>query len=166
MRDRFKATIENRTRPRGLPCERFQPNEPERDWLGTFGLLNRSLAFWLKNSPYFSCCLQGGLICYLQQLHVMHPALKKRRSGKADGFGETNPTVTQIESMQTWPNEPKQSWRRASALAGRALSRDSAPMVHCDCRRVANDFRHFSANEANLRKRSQHRKGKRNDDPR
>jgi hypothetical protein len=59
MRERSKATIENRTRPGRLPCERFQPNEPERYWLGTFGLLNQALAFEVKNPLYFSCCFTG-----------------------------------------------------------------------------------------------------------
>ena len=105
---------------RGCRVTHFGRTNPSEIWPGTFGVLNNSLAFWLKNSLYFSCCLQGGLFLYPQQLHVMHPLSKNARSGKADGFGETNPTVTQIESMQTWPNEPKQSWRRASALAGPA----------------------------------------------
>src|SRR5947209_289376 len=40
MRNRSKASIGSRTRPRRLPCERFRPNEPERHRLGTLGALN------------------------------------------------------------------------------------------------------------------------------
>jgi hypothetical protein len=119
--------------------------------------LNNSLAFWLKNSLYFSCCLQGGLFLYPQQLHIMHPLSKNARSGKADGFGETNPTVTQIESMQTWPNEPKLELAEGQRAGRTSLSRDSARMVISAIIEGLrhNDFRHFpqtkpiSANEAN-----------------
>jgi hypothetical protein len=131
-------------------------------WPSIFGILDQSLAFRLKNPLYFSCCLQGGLFLYPQQLHVMHPLSKN-----ADGFGETNPTFTQIESIQTWPNEPKQSWRRASALAGPARAATAPPIV---ISAIAEGSRHNDF--AIFRKRSQspqtkqHRKGKRNNAPR
>ena len=64
MNERSKASSRVGSGPRRLPCERFWPNEPERVLAGHARHLGSSLAFWLKNSLYFSCCLQGGLFCY------------------------------------------------------------------------------------------------------
>jgi hypothetical protein len=128
MSECSEATIEGQERG-ACRAKDFGQTNPSEIWPGTFGALDQSLAFRLKNSLYFSCCLQGGLFCYPRQLHVMHPLSKKRRAGKADGFGGTNPTVTQIQSMQTRPNEPKQIG--GGQRAGRtSLSRDIAPMVY------------------------------------
>jgi hypothetical protein len=65
--------------------------------------------------------------------------------------------------MQTWPNEPKQIWRRLARWQDECLSRDSARMV---ISAIAEGSRHNDF--AIFRKRSQspqtkqHRKGKRN----
>jgi hypothetical protein len=143
MRERSKATIENRTRPGRLPCERFRPNEPERYRLGTFGLSNQALAFEVKNPLYFCCCLQGGLFCYPLRLHGR---ARPQKAGPS-------------KSGRFWRNEPNQIWRSQRA-GGTSLSRDSARMVISAIVEglCHNHFRHFpqtkpiSANEANVEK--------------
>ena len=77
-----------------------------------------------------------GLFCYSRQLRLS-ACSQNRPAKRADGFGETNATVTQIESMQIWPNEPNQIWRRPARWQDELEPRKRADGNICNCRRVA-----------------------------
>jgi hypothetical protein len=147
----------------------FGQTNPSGFWPGPFGALGQSLAFRLKSPLYFSVVYREAYLA--TRYGCMHaPCLKKPVRQKAAGFGEANPTVTQVEpNADLARTNPTQDFADGQRAGRTSLSRDRqrADGYICDCRRVVpQSFSPFSANEANLRKRSQRRKGKRNNAPR
>ena len=167
MRDRSKATIQSRTRPRRMLCEGFRPNEPRRVLPGHVRRLDQSLAFRLKNPLYFSCCLQGGLFCYPLRLHG-RARPQKAGPSKSGRFWRNEPEGDPSRTpMQTWPERTQPDLAEPARWRDELEPRQRADGNICDCRRVVpQSFLPFSANEANLRERSQRGKAKRTNAPR
>jgi hypothetical protein len=156
MSERFKTPSRVEQDRGACRANDFGQTNPSEIWPGRLGALDRSLASRLKNSLYFSCCLQGGLFSYPLQLHACARSQKAGPS-KSGRFWRNEPDGHPNRTqMQTWPNEPTRFG--GGQRAGRtSLGRDSARMVISAIIEGLrhNDFRHFpqtkpiSANEAN-----------------
>jgi len=66
MKRAFESIFQNRIGAAALAVRTISAKRTQGGWPGTFSALDQSLALWLKKFLYFSCCLQGGLFCYLR----------------------------------------------------------------------------------------------------
>jgi hypothetical protein len=147
--------------------EGFRPNEPRRVLPGHVRRLDLSLAFRLKNPQYFSGRLQGGLFCYPLRLHG-RARPQKAGPSKSGRFWRNEPEGDPSRTpMQTWPERTQPDLAEPARWRDELEPRQRADGNICDCRRVVpQSFLPFSANEANLRERSQRGKAKRTNAPR